>query len=76
MYNILDIKYAIVDNMSNATYYMERILYIFQISHLIIDIVSPIADGLCLVNNPHWDALYGIAWSKSKKRFVLILFIG
>lgn len=39
-------------------------------------LLDEVGDGPCFVYNPHWDALYGIAWSKSKNRFVLILFIG
>lgn len=39
-------------------------------------LLDDVGDGPCFVYNPHWDAIYGIAWSKSKKRFALILFIG
>jgi len=57
--------------MSNTYYILEHILYIFQISRQIIEIVSLTADCLYFVYHPHWDALPGIAW-RSKKQFAII----
>ncbi|MFC1544314.1 hypothetical protein ACFL4Y_03565 [Gemmatimonadota bacterium] len=37
---------------------------------------AEVGDGPDFIYHPHWDALYGIAWSERLGRFVMMLFIG
>jgi hypothetical protein len=39
-------------------------------------VLNEVSSGPCLVYQPHWDALDGVAWIPSMQRFEIILFIG
>ncbi len=54
-----------------------RSTYSDQVSEAEVDaLLQKVGDGPDFIYNPHWDALYGLAWCKEYGRFLRILFIG